>query len=94
MSSHPGSAAILAAPWLQRARRPRSQDEAPYRKTFVQVLMLDQLVTPAGPDEIARLGQTFNRMAEYVQVYAVQWSGHVAGHDCGPTTWSCSCHSP
>jgi signal transduction histidine kinase len=28
---------------------------------------LDQQVTPAGPDEIARLGRTFNRMAEYVQ---------------------------
>ena len=40
--------------------------------------MLDQRVTPAGPDEIARLGRTFNRMAEYVRGMMARQQAFVA----------------
>jgi signal transduction histidine kinase len=39
---------------------------------------LNQRVTPAGPDEIARLGRTFNRMAEYVQGMIARQQAFVA----------------
>jgi signal transduction histidine kinase len=39
---------------------------------------LEQRVTPAGPDEIARLGRTFNRMAEYVQGMIARQQAFVA----------------
>src|SRR5262249_58080244 len=39
---------------------------------------LEQRVTPAGPDEIARLGRTFNRMAEYVQGMMARQQAFVA----------------
>jgi len=39
---------------------------------------LEQRVTPAGPDEIQRLGQAFNRMAERVQEMLAQQQAFVA----------------
>jgi two-component system, OmpR family, sensor histidine kinase BaeS len=40
--------------------------------------ILDQRVMPAGPDEIARLGRTFNRMAEYVRDMMTRQQSFVA----------------
>src|SRR5262249_33550052 len=44
---------------------------------------LNQRVAPAGPDEIARLGRTFNRMAEYVPGMRARQQASVAhaAHD-------------